>query len=123
MKLYYTDPLKTLWMRARFQVRFTDPRGREYQDFDWEGLMEDAFNEEAWDAYSVTTPTHAHPDSYKIFEPQLGDDVRIDGFTYTVTEGNGYPDGGSVPLREVKLADHEIIRRNEKHFFMPEKED
>ena len=133
MKLYYEEALKILWMHLKYQVRFTDGKGREYQPFDWDCFMEEIYDEQVFNTYSNPGKVYVHLDSYKVFEPQVGDLVKARwsdtkfwyGCIKEITKGQ-YPlvTWGPYDAFHVKKRDIlEIKQRDGKHFFIPEKED
>ena len=122
MKKYYDDPLIAAYMAREFGV-LVSPKmntgeinwsckypSRGVYTHEWEALPPD------WDRYYI------HPDSWHIFEPQVGDFITQDGddFCHKIVSfgANKQP----VCSHTSVLYDpywSDITQRNGKHFFMP----
>jgi len=145
-KLYYTDPLKAIWMQREFGVSYThmyhkgklryhvgynDPSEDEQFTandwFDWIGEQHMDFG----------NTSDVHPDSMYIFEPMAGDMLHFKhtgvsilyasfiGYTGSILNDNVYL---SMDLHDsVEMIRSEdviaVIQRDGKAFFMPEVED
>ncbi len=135
-KLYYTDLLAAAYMVREFGVRFvpnirgySSPasvdltiRGEDNQSISWlmvDGEL-DGWNNKIGEAIKPNEKIYIHPDSYHIFEPQVGDEgkdsagrlCRFIPNKWICWSRSGEP---VYPMR--------IIQRNNKPFFMPEGEE
>ncbi len=106
MKKYYNDPLAAAYMAMEFGVKYVDDNPKAGTET-WLGKFLYA------DKY------HIHPDSYHIFEPQVGD-VIIDALGQTLKQGNM---SKTDCFMLVKDGVCRIIQRNDKPFFWPESEE
>ena len=111
MKLYYTDGLAAEYMRREFGVQYS-----------WLGKKA-----------LEKTPDYIHPDSRYIFEPKLHDIVEWDGIMFGSVIGENKEDGiigvqhgsnedGGCDVYELEPDECTIIQRDEKPFFVPEKD-
>jgi hypothetical protein len=144
-KLFYTDPLKAVWMAREFGVEYitTHYSGK----IKWSNCCEFAYD--LMDFFNIGEDGHGgtennvlaryevHPDSYEIFEPRVGDLVSVpsNGFDfcnkcnpkashkYWVLFDNDptFPIGTPVQCSDVK--DMEILKRNGITFEMPERKE
>lgn len=132
-KLYYTDPLKAAWMAREFGVEYTNFAENNVRPQDmvlsilYNGkIMQGLKTSTAWrdnttgEIYGQTQRDKftIHPNSCRIFEPQEWDvGFNADGLLIQYYEGMWrYQNEPSLtPLDE-------IISRNGKAFFTPEKE-
>lgn len=110
MKKFYTDPLAAAYMHREFDVDYalSDPFNTEVMNY---ASLEDRIKRDC------CKPVYIHPDSYHIFEPQVGDMVIASDSTWcaiTVCD-HGYAD-------MAKRKEYKIIQRNNKPFFWPEQE-
>ena len=110
MKYFYTDPSKAGWMNERFGVELTTPFKYEY----------DYGNSATFVGNPTADKIYVHPDSYPIFEMRIGDLVlhkrgRI---------AKRLKESEKVPGLYVHFLGcmGNIIERDGKQFFMPEKE-
>ncbi len=100
-RLYYTNPLYAAIMAMEHGVKFDD------------GDSLKSALEACYSAGSGPTsiPFYVHPDSYGVFEPREGDLAQDE------RDIVGYYTGGTdYPIKE-------IIRRADKPFIMPEREE
>lgn len=141
-RLFYTCPLEAAYMSKAFGVQICsysnvpDPDGDEFEseldrytelfvdlDHDIQGVfINDSASSHArivGNPFSVTSPHyHIHPDSLPIFEPQMGDVVRVSSCRFERIVTIEYRD----ILRARKSGRSVIIMRDDKSFFMPESE-
>lgn len=130
-RLYYDCPLKAAYMAKEFGVRLvcypTKDQAAEYgteKPWDWGSTCDVDGNPEIEmlsDALKylddITDKIYIHPDSMDMFKPKCGDmcsaslpgDPILHTFPWPREDKIGY-----------EL--HEIIKRDNKHFFMPEEE-
>jgi len=141
MRLYYTKPLEAAYMDKEFGVRFVWYASQGYAD-DWGCQVGEMFDWlDAYTEYNVdmirdvfgfldlASPKriYVHPDDCRIFEPKENDQgVFINAYSkeefcfYGVLfpEWHSYLKGSKATRGIEPL----IIRRDGKHFFMPEEE-
>ena len=144
-KLYYTDALAAAYMASEFGVIFT----KEIKA----GLWQSSLHHDSAIDYDIKItprrgrkidkrlspykpPFYIHPDSYHIFEPQVGDLVKINygicNDEYDKSANDHYQVISLVRNKEFQLARtpryfsfnkmRRIIQRNNKPFFWPEEE-
>lgn len=90
--------------------------GDEIFELDWKSILGACWQEDSWE----TMPLYIHPDSHHTFEPQVGDLKRV-WQNRKMEQPEDYiyiSDGGSLHPHAYKF---EIIQRNNKPFFWPEK--
>lgn len=114
-KLYYTNPIVAAYMAEEFGVRFIN---RENQELSIGEIQRDCHPK-----MSENDIYYIHPDSLDIFEPKEGDLISInDGISAALITHKEFilalianNDRFEAPLQ--------IIRRNNKPFFVPEIEE
>lgn len=122
-KLYYTDPLAAAYMAREFGVKLqgilnekivnihqTNPDDAEFWTEGSEEVEPDG--SESVNSY-LGKQFYIHPDSYHIFEPQVGDLLQNEDGAFMQFLGAS---GG------LKILYAKVIQRNNKPFFTPELE-
>lgn len=130
MKLYYTDPLKAAYMAREFGIELLDYRCISYPEIlTWENVIEEMINSYTGgvDLKYIPEKYYIHPDSYGIFDVKFGDltdakwEVSSGGeegatrYIQTIKEGR-------TTFEPQKPSPVEIIQRDGKAFFEPERE-
>lgn len=123
MKLYYTDPIKAIWMAKEFGVKIKDYHIECYK------LSSEWFCLE--DISDIKSPIEGfeklwiRPESESIFEPKIGDLVNLlppfDICKYDMKLSTTIDD--ERHLKYIRTKNFEIIQREDKAFFMPEKDE
>lgn len=121
MRYYYTDPLKAAWMMKGHNFQFDAIMG-------WKSIFEGAcdcqLGGELLDGW-FEEKYYIHPDSHEMLKPQIGDIIEFysSGKQVSIIVDN---DNESVvyeqclELRHLNDLNYEIIRRNNKAWFLPE---
>ncbi|QDP62904.1 MAG: hypothetical protein Unbinned5081contig1002_9 [Prokaryotic dsDNA virus sp.] len=108
-KLYYADPLSAAYMAREFGVKMyiegSNVELNSWNDFfvEYGGGTIDAFSDEFY----------VHPDSYHIFEPQVGD--VFEDANHRILKKHKHTIAVIHPIT--------IIQRNNRPFFWPESEE
>ena len=108
-KLYYTDPLAAAYMAREFGVNIIDADGDScnHESIDWAMFIAMDFDQ-----------LYIHPDSYHIFEPQVGDLVTHEYYCPECSES--LTTWGEAFSQQLDSGEYKIIQRNNKPFFWPE---
>ena len=120
-KLYYNDPLIACYMAREFGVKYSEkPDGT--NELYWCSYMEDDYFDD--DEENRYDKAYIHPDSYHIFEPQVGDWGNEGDYPCSVC---GIEDDGTISVMigdEHAFAENfRIMVRNNRPFFWPESEE
>ncbi len=125
MKYFYTDPIKALWMYEHYGMQFMRTkeyyRGGAFHSSSY-GKVDLFFGISDW---FQTKRFDINPDCHEILEPQC-DDIGISANDITCEYSSSGKWIGDLLLEEKKIFavnPVEIIRRNGKAFFTPERED
>jgi hypothetical protein len=151
-KLYYTDPLKAAWMAREFGVEYTHSNLKGHDKYTYNYIP---FFDYEYDSYpecpkneAITDPCmlfEIDPDSLHIFEPKVGDVIKVNDppnyfgelqVTITIKSIRDIDANGCYgPFVDFIYGDEEYnwfcpgevdfetIYRDNKVFFMPEVED
>lgn len=122
-KLYYKDPLKAAIMSRDFGVEiqmnaFVSPYEKDSYELRTVPLWVILRDMVKKDLDTGGNEYIVSPDSYHIFQPMVGDLVRIRSW---VDPQILWKERHSIP--EVFKYVEDILQRNNLHFFMPERED
>lgn len=132
IKLFYTDPLIAAYMSREFGVRFAN------NNTDGAIKLDDLFvTFSSLDNHTsgqvsvmglsvdleVEEEIYIHPEDYNIFEPQQNDVMRTIIPDSTSVENIGSDIRAKEFIHLMKTRGAKIIMRNNKHFFMPEREE
>lgn len=132
-RLYYDNALEAALMMGRFNVHMiccgVDGDEDPEKQIDWHKSLDVNFNYDIWDFIDRLGTAYVHPDSYKIFEPKIGDlitdyhgeifgkKVHTKGNIVSVLERSNLKDFAELSDKGIR-----IIERDGKAFFMPKKE-
>ena len=137
MKLYYTCPIRAAYMSKEFGVKIQSTFCDTLRDED----QGETIVAQTVDCV-LEAPYYVHPDSLPIFEPQVGDVLRLYFHTPEQDDAAGAvmtgfywgggevitwfrnPGDGSIDRQVQKIDDHQwrIIQRQGNPFFWPETE-